>query len=35
MFGVRAFCPPYNGKSLNVQSSAMMINTFGCSAAAE
>ena len=29
MFGVLAFCPPYNGRSLYVQSSAMMIRKFG------
>ena len=29
MFGVFAFFPPYRGRSLKVQSSAMMMRTFG------
>ena len=33
MLGVLAFRPPYRGRSLYVQSSAIMISTFGLTAA--
>lgn len=34
IFGVFAFLPPYNGRSLYVQSSAMIIRKLGCLAEA-